>query len=98
CHDYDDSTLSFIRRAKDPSDFVVVALNFTPVPRHGFRLGVPENLWYQEIFNSDSMHYAGGNLGNFPGVQAQDTPSHGRPYSVELTLPPLATVVFKPGR
>jgi len=98
CHNHDDSTLSYIRRAKDPRDFLVVASNFTPVPRVGYRLGVPEQCWYEEIFNSDSSFYAGSNLGNGPGVMAEPWESHGRPYSIGLTFPPLATVVFKPRR
>jgi 1,4-alpha-glucan branching enzyme len=98
CHDFQDSTLSFIRRGEDREDFLVVACNFTPVPRFQYRLGVPRAGWYREVFNSDSMYYGGSNLGNGPGVQAEDVSSHGRPASVQVTLPPLATVVFKPGR
>jgi 1,4-alpha-glucan branching enzyme len=98
CHNFEDSVLSYVRRAKDPGDYLVVACNFTPVPREQYRLGVPEACWYQEIFNSDSMHYGGSNLGNFPGVTAQSVPSHGRPASIQLRLPPLAVVVLKPKR
>jgi 1,4-alpha-glucan branching enzyme len=98
CHDYDDSTLAYIRRAEDPSDFVAVACNFTPVARHAYRLGVPQLCWYEEVFNSDSAFYGGGKVGNGPGVMADATESHGRPASVEITLPPLATVVLKPRR
>ncbi len=98
CHSYDDSVLSYLRRARQPHDFLLVALNFTPVPRFKYRLGVPEDCWYQEIFNSDSQYYGGSNVGNFPGTHAQRQPSHGRPFSVELTLPPLAAVVLKPLR
>jgi 1,4-alpha-glucan branching enzyme len=98
CHNYQDSILSFIRRAKDPNNYLVVACNFTPVVRRGYRLGVPERCWFSEISNSDSMYYDGGNVGNGPGVASQDIPHHGRPYSVELVLPPLATIVLKPQR
>jgi 1,4-alpha-glucan branching enzyme len=98
CHHYDISVLTFVRRAKDPRNFLVVACNFTPVPRHGYRMGVPEKCWYQEISNSDSQYYAGSNVGNYPGAQAEDVPWNGRPYSIEITLPPLAAVVFKPLR
>jgi 1,4-alpha-glucan branching enzyme len=98
CHNYDNSTLSYLRKAKDPRDFVVVACNFTPVPRMAHRLGVPERCWYQEISNSDSMYYGGSNVGNGPGMMAEEIPSHGRPYSVQLVLPPLAAVVLKPQR
>jgi 1,4-alpha-glucan branching enzyme len=98
CHNWEQSTLSYVRRAKDPRDFLIVASNFTPVPRTQYRLGVPECCWYDEIYNSDSQYYAGSNLGNYPGVAAEPTGSHGRPASVLMTLPPLATVVLKPKR
>jgi 1,4-alpha-glucan branching enzyme len=98
CHNYDVSTLSYIRKARDPSDYLVIACNFTPVPRMAHRIGVPERCWYEEVFNSDSSFYTGSNLGNGPGVMAEDLSSHGRPHSLLLTLPPLATVVLKPRR
>jgi 1,4-alpha-glucan branching enzyme len=96
CHNYDDSTLSYLRFAEDPNDFLVVACNFTPVPRTRHRLGVPKRCWYEEVFNSDSMYYGGSNLGNGPGIEADEIPCHGRPASIEVCLPPLATVVLKP--
>ena len=90
CHNFNDSVLIYMRRAKDPNDFVVVACNFTPVPRMAYRFGVPQGGWYEEIFNSDSTYYGGSNLGNGPGVRASDQPSHGRQHSIELVLAPLA--------
>ena len=66
--------MSYVRRAKDPSDYLVIACNFTPVPRVGYRLGVPEQCWYEEVFNSDSSFYAGSNLGNGPGMMAEPSP------------------------
>jgi 1,4-alpha-glucan branching enzyme len=93
---FENSTLTYVRRAEDPADFLVAACNFTPVPRFHHRLGVPETGWYEEVFNSDSMHYAGSNMGNGPGVMADCMPSHGQPASIQVCLPPLATVVFKP--
>ena len=98
CHNYEDSTLTFLRRAKDPSDYVVVMCNFTPVPRQRFRLGVPELCYYEEIFNSDSTYYGGSNLGNGPGQFAQPIPAHGRPASLEVTFPPLGICILKPRR
>ncbi len=98
CHDHDNCTLSYIRRAKDPSDFVIVCCNFTPVPREKYRLGVPELGYYDEILNSDSTFYTGGNLGNGAGVTAEAIESHSRPYSIELTLPPLGMTILKPRR
>jgi 1,4-alpha-glucan branching enzyme len=87
-----------MRRAKDPNDFVVVACNFTPVVRKNYRLGLPEGGWYDEIFNTDSEYYGGSNVGNFPGLEAEARPSHGRKFSAEFTLPPLSVVVLKPRR
>jgi 1,4-alpha-glucan branching enzyme len=98
CHNYANSILAYVRRAEDPSDFVVVACNFTPVPRHDYRLGVPDGGWYDEIFNSDSAYYGGSNVGNFPGLMAEAQECHGRPFSVEMTLPPLSVVILKPKR
>lgn len=95
CMNAQDSVLGYIRKAKDPNDFVVVCSNFTPVVRQ-YRMGVPKPGFYKEIFNSDSVHYAGTNVGNYPGVVAEeDAGSHGRPSSILITLPPLATLVFK---
>jgi 1,4-alpha-glucan branching enzyme len=98
CHNHEDSTLSYIRRAKDRDDYLVVSCNFTPVVRDRHRLGVPELVWYEEIFNSDSSYYGGSNMGNGPGVNAQDIPSHDRAHSIEVTLPPLGVSVFKAAR
>ncbi len=98
CHNYENSTFSYIRRAKDPDDYVVVCCNFTPVPRTDHRLGVPEACWYEEIFNTDSTFYGGSNMGNGPGVMGEPMESHGRPASIRISYPPLSTVVFKPRR
>jgi 1,4-alpha-glucan branching enzyme len=98
CHNYQDSILAYIRKAKDPNDYVIVCHNFTPVPRHSYRIGGPEACWYQEIANSDSTYYAGSDVGNGGGSLALAEESHGRPASLIFTLPPLSTVVFKPQR
>ena len=98
CHNHQESTLAYLRRGKDPHDFLVVCLNFTPAPRLQHRIGVPESGWYAEVFNSDSAYYGGSNLGNFPGRLAEPSEWHGRPYSIEVVLPPLAAVIFKPQR
>ena len=95
CHNFDESVLIYMRRAKNPEDMLLVACNFTPVPRPQYRVGVPRGGWYQEIFNSDSSYYGGSNMGNGPGQMASDRPSHLRPFSLELTLPPLAVVIMK---
>ncbi len=98
CHHWQDSVLAFLRKAKDPSDYVLVCCNFTPVPRHNYRIGVPEVCWFEEISNSDSTFYGGSDVGNGGGILATSQESHGRPASIEVTLPPLSVVVFKPKR
>jgi 1,4-alpha-glucan branching enzyme len=96
CMNGHDSVLGYMRKAKDPNDFLIVCSNFTPVVRQ-YQMGVPKAGFYKEVFNSDSAHYAGTNVGNYPGVNAEPgNGHHGRPSSIWLTLPPLATVVFKP--
>ncbi len=94
--DMDQSTIAFVRRAKDTAEFVLVVCNFTPVPRFGYRLGAPVGGYYRELFNSDASAYGGSNLGNIGGVLAEDEPWQDFPYSLSLTLPPLAVVILKP--
>lgn len=98
CHNWQDSVLSFIRKAKNPHDYVICCCNFTPVPRVGYKLGVPEACWYEEISNSDSTFYGGSDMGNGGGLAAIPTEHHGRPAHIEVTLPPLSMVMFKPRR
>lgn len=93
CHDYSHSILSFERRCDDYS--LVCVFNFTPVPRYGYRIGLPQAGRYQELFNSDSHIYGGSNLGNQGWLDSQDQPWMNRPVSAELTLPPLSFVVLK---
>ncbi len=96
--DADDSIISFIRRAKDPDDHLVIVCNFTPVPRKSYRLGVPAHCYYREIMNSDSTIYWGSNTGNGGGTNSEIQPWHGRRYSINITLPPLSVSIFKPIR
>jgi 1,4-alpha-glucan branching enzyme len=98
CNDADSSVLSFIRRAKDSADFLVVVANFTPVLRENYRVGVPEPGSYREILNTDSAVYGGTNAGNLGGVRAEPIPWLQFASSVNLRLPPLAVVVLKPSR
>src|SRR5690606_31091124 len=98
CHNHNDSVLVYLRRARDPEDFTIIACNFTPVVREGYRVGVPRGGWYQEIFNSDASCYGGSNVGNHPGVEASSEGHHLRPFSLTLRLPPLSVSVFKPSR
>jgi 1,4-alpha-glucan branching enzyme len=93
CHDADQSILVYQRRARDGS-FVIVGLNFTPVPRHGYRVGVPEGGRYCELFNSDSTYYGGGNVGSGQ-VTAQAAPWMGHPFAIDITLPPMAAVILQ---
>ena len=95
CQSADDSVLAFVRKGKDPRQAVLVCANFTPVVRQNHRVGVPWETYYREIFNSDSQHYQGSNVGNYPGVAAEKIEWHGRPWSISMTLPPLAISVFK---
>ena len=93
-HDSEQSVLVFMRRAGDAPN-VVVACNFTPLPRYGYRVGVPLPGYYRERLNTDAALYGGANIGNGGGVAADQVASHGRPCSLSLTLPPLATVIFE---
>ena len=95
CNDGASSTLSFIRKAKSTEDIVLVVCNFTPVARSGYRLGVPRGGLWKAILNGDSPDYGGSGQGNFGGLEAEPVPSHGRPHSLSLTLPPLAALFFK---
>jgi 1,4-alpha-glucan branching enzyme len=95
CHDADQSVVAWLRRGRDGRHAVVV-LNFTPVPRHNYRLGVPLEQDYLERMNTDSAHYGGSDLGNGGRVTAQATAWMGFPASVSLTLPPLAALVLLP--
>ncbi len=95
CHDSRQSVLCFLRRAGDA--FVVVAVNLTPVPRHGYRIGVPRPGRYREVLNTDAAIYGGGNVGNGDReLQAEERPWMNRPWSLELTLPPLAVLILEP--
>jgi len=96
CSDWEQSVVSFARRARDGEDFVLFVSNLTPVPRHGYRLGVPREGFYRECLNTDAGLYGGSDVGNPHGAWAEPTAWQGQPYSLVLTLPPLATLVLKP--
>ncbi len=95
-NDADNSVATFLRRANDPGDVVLAVFNFTPVPRHGYRVGVPAGGAWIELLNSDAPAYGGSGQGNLGRVEASSVSSHGYPQSLQLTLPPLAAVFFKP--
>ena len=96
CADSDQSVVSFVRLGRDPDRLVLCVCNFTPVPRHGYRVGVPRPGFYREVVNTDAAVYGGGNLGNAGGVAAAPVPHHGQPWSVLLTVPPLGAVLIRP--
>jgi len=93
--DSEQSIISFIRKSKNNREFLIFIFNLTPVPRFNYRIGVPEEGFYKELLNSDSYIYGGSNLGNNGGVWSQNYPFHGKPHSIELTLPPLAVLILK---
>jgi 1,4-alpha-glucan branching enzyme len=94
--DINNSVLSWMRIGENPEDVVVAVFNFTPVPRYGYLLGVPQPGTWREILNSDADIYGGSGLGNSGFVEASSESRHGQPYSVSLTLPPLAALFLKP--
>jgi 1,4-alpha-glucan branching enzyme len=97
CADADHGVVAFVRRARDPRDFVLVVCNFTPVPRRGYRVGVPAEGFYRELLNTDGEAYGGGNMGNAGGAWAEPRPWTGQAWSLALTLPPLAVLMLKAG-
>jgi 1,4-alpha-glucan branching enzyme len=95
-NDSDNSVISFLRRAQDRSRVIVCICNFTPVVRHGYRIGVPGPGVYYERINTDSEFYGGSNVGNpFGCANAEPVAAHGRDWSIALTLPPLATLLLE---
>jgi 1,4-alpha-glucan branching enzyme len=94
CNDAEQSVLTLLRRGEN-EEVVVIAHNFTPVPRRGYRVGVPQEGFWQEVLNSDGEAYGGSGLGNLGGVESDTVKHHGYPQSIRITLPPLATLVFR---
>ncbi len=97
-HDWENSIISYVRRAAHPGDYLVVVCNLTPTPREGYRIGVPEHCMYREVLNSDAADYGGSNMGNRGGFWSEEQFWQGRAYSLNLTIPPLSVCVFKPQR
>jgi 1,4-alpha-glucan branching enzyme len=93
--DWTSSIVSFIRKARSSDPSVLIVCNLTPVPRHDYKVGVPVGGTWSEILNSDASVYGGSGQGNFGGVVASPHPSHGREYSLSLTLPPLSVLFFR---
>jgi 1,4-alpha-glucan branching enzyme len=90
--DAEQSTLTFLRRASSTDEVVLVACNFTPTPRHNYRVGVPGGGFWEEVLNTDATIYGGSGMGNLGGIDATPVPGHGRVHSLVMTLPPLAAV------
>lgn len=90
-----DSIITFLRKDKHGGPVLVVC-NFTPKPHHGYRVGVPRDGFWREAMNTDADIYGGSNVGNMGGRQADAFGVNGRPFSLELSIPPLATMVFVP--
>jgi len=93
--DREQSVFVFLRRGYDDTHPVLVACNFTPVPRHHYRVGVPYPGHWRERVNTDAAIYGGSNVGNAGGVGTEDIPSHGHAHSLRLVLPPLATIILE---
>jgi 1,4-alpha-glucan branching enzyme len=96
CQDLENSAYTFLRRDPQGEDLLVFAGNFTPVPREGYRVGVPRGGYYRELLNTDSALYGGGDWGNEGGREAEPVPWHGRPWSLCLRLPPLGLLILRP--
>jgi 1,4-alpha-glucan branching enzyme len=95
CTDTDSSLISFLRMDPVTSDCLAVVGHYTPVTRTGYRIGLPHGGFWKEVINTDSEYYGGTNEGNIGGIQADQIPNDGLPYSAVITLPPLSTCIFK---
>ena len=98
CNDGARSVLSFLRKGEAPDDWMLIVCNFTPVPRDNYRVGAPCGGFWREIINSNAKEYGGTGQGNFGGLEAISIGHHGRPYSLTVSLPPLACIYFKSSR
>jgi len=95
CNDAPASVVSLLRKSPRPQDAVAIVCNFTPVPRMDYRVGVPHGGFWREVLNSDAHEYGGSGMGNFGGREAEEIPSHGKPFSLKLVLPPLGALFLK---
>ena len=95
CNDRDASVLSFLRRDKSGAGVLLVVINFTPIPRNDYRVGVPATGRWEELLNSDAAAYGGSNLGNDGGRETEGQPADGLEQSLVIELPPLALVIFR---
>ncbi|MCC6393878.1 MAG: 1,4-alpha-glucan branching protein GlgB [Bryobacterales bacterium] len=95
CNDNQRSVVSFLRRGKETGEALLFVCNFTPAPRHNYRVGTIGAGFWKEVMNSDAPLYGGSGQGNMGGVEASPLPMHGRPFSLSITAPPLGVVVFE---
>jgi 1,4-alpha-glucan branching enzyme len=95
CNDVEHSVVSLMRKGRSPDDFLVAVCNFTPTTHFNYRIGVPQPGFWRELLNSDASEYGGSGQGNLGEVEAAPISLHSRPYSLTITLPPLAIVFFK---
>jgi 1,4-alpha-glucan branching enzyme len=96
CNDYEGSIVSFLRKGTTESETLLVVANFTPVPRYEYKVGVPIHCDWQEIFNSDALEFGGSGVGNMGGFWSDEVKWDNKTYSLNLTLPPLGIIIFKP--
>jgi 1,4-alpha-glucan branching enzyme len=94
-HDSEQSVISLFRKGKHPEEIVLIACNFTPVPRHNYRIGVPRGGSWEEILNSDATLYGGSGQGNIGGVRTAPVSWHGHRHSLNLVLPPMGMIALK---
>ena len=95
CTDAESTVIAFLRRGKCEDDAALVVANFTPVVRSDYRVGVPADGTWAEVLNTDAACFGGSGAGNMGGVQAEEETFHGRPFSLNLTLPPLSLLVLR---
>jgi 1,4-alpha-glucan branching enzyme len=95
CNDNSNSVVSFIRKAEDEDDFIIVVCNFTPEVHYNYRIGLPENGIYNEVFNSDAAEFGGSGVKNSGDLVAEDISWQERSHSLALTVPPLATIYLR---
>ncbi len=94
-HDSQNSIVCFLRKARDPQDFLLFCCNFTPVPRDQYEVGVPEAGFYQEVLNTDGVQYGGSGFINEKGAHSVAQNRHGRPHHVKVRVPPLGVVALR---
>ncbi len=95
CNDSLNSIICYLRKGRSNGNSILAACNFTPLPRAGYRIGVPKPGRWKEVLNSDAHEYGGSGYGNFGGIESEEIAHHGRPFSLNVTLPPLGAVIFK---